>query len=76
MLVDLQKKYGDRGLQIIGIALDNLEAVKTFAVSCRLTTRCLVPQPAWGCTWQQDRRNSLRRVDRDGKVVQQIRVGP
>lgn len=30
-LIDLQKRYGTQGLQIVGIALDNQEAVKTYS---------------------------------------------
>lgn len=31
LLVDLQDKYGDQGLQIVGVALDRPDAVKAFA---------------------------------------------
>lgn len=30
-LIDLQKRYGERGLQIVGIALDNKDAVKAYS---------------------------------------------
>jgi thiol-disulfide isomerase/thioredoxin len=31
MLVDLQRKYGARGLQVVGVALDDRESVENFA---------------------------------------------
>ena len=31
MLVDLQRELGDRGLQVLGVAMDEVEAVKAFA---------------------------------------------
>ncbi|MEJ2105967.1 MAG: TlpA disulfide reductase family protein [Acidiferrobacteraceae bacterium] len=30
LFIDMQQKYGDRGLQIIGVAVDKTEAVKNF----------------------------------------------
>jgi len=30
MLVDLQREYGAQGLQVVGIALDDLQNVRTF----------------------------------------------
>ena len=77
ILVDLQKKYGDRGLQIIGIALDNLEAVKAFAVSYGVDYPLLLGEPAATRLGMQlgNKIGGIPYtivVDRNGKVVHQI----
>ena len=77
MLVDLQKKHGDRGLQIIGVALDNLEAVKAFAVSYGVDYPLLLGEPAATRLGMQlgNKIGGIPYtivVDRNGKVVHQI----
>ncbi len=31
VLIELQQQYGDKGLQVVGVAVDNVEAVRSFA---------------------------------------------
>lgn len=31
MLIEMQEKYGERGLQVVGIGIDSLEAIRTYA---------------------------------------------
>jgi len=42
LLVDLQKQFSDRGLQIIGIATDDLDAVKQFSEKHQINYPVLV----------------------------------
>ncbi len=43
-MIALQKKYGDKGLQVIGVSVDEqrLDAVKQFAQGLRMTDRVLL----------------------------------
>lgn len=36
LLIDLQREYGDRGLQVVGVALDRLPAVRDYAAAMEI----------------------------------------
>jgi thiol-disulfide isomerase/thioredoxin len=44
LLVETQQQYGPRGLQIVGIAMDDLDPVKAFAARLRVNYPILIGQ--------------------------------
>ena len=76
MLIDLRSKYGPNGLEIVGIAIDNVANVRDFAASFKISYPILLAE-ADGLDLMRKLGNSTGGlpytvvVDRQGGVVQQ-----
>ena len=74
MLVKLQEKYGDRGLQLVGIAIDQAEKVRPYAAEMRMNFPILLGSSD-GIALARDLGNRAAVLpftlvlDRSGKIV-------
>jgi thiol-disulfide isomerase/thioredoxin len=74
MFIEMQKRYGERGLQFLGIAVDNLEDVSHFAIETDINYPLLVgEQEAIDLSQQLGNTLSLLPftaiIDRQGRVL-------